>query len=43
VRDLTDEQMRFMQEKIVSIEGSVPGDILSTDSAELPQEIRAML
>jgi len=43
IRDLTDEQMRFMQEKITQIEGSVEGTILSPDSAELPEEIRSLL
>jgi hypothetical protein len=43
VRDLTDEQMRFMQEKIVQVEGSVPGVVLGPDSPELPEEIRSRL
>jgi hypothetical protein len=43
VRDLTDEQMRLMQEKIAQIEGSVPGVVLGPDSQELPEEIRSRL
>jgi hypothetical protein len=43
VRDLSDEQMRFMQDKITQIEGSVPGVVLGPDSPELPEEIRSRL
>jgi hypothetical protein len=43
VRDLSDAQMRHMQDKIVQIEGSVEGITLSPGSPELPNEIRSQL
>jgi hypothetical protein len=43
IRDLSDAQMHFMQDKIVEIEGTVPGDTLTRDSSELPEVIRARL
>ena len=43
IRDLDGAQMRHMQDKIVQIEGSVPGVILTRDSADLPEVIRAAL
>jgi hypothetical protein len=43
IRDLTDEQMRFVQDKIKQIEGTVPGVTLSPDSPELPEVIRGLL
>ncbi|MBB2701482.1 UNVERIFIED_ORG: hypothetical protein GGI66_006203 [Rhizobium esperanzae] len=43
IRDLNDDQMRHVQDKIVEIEGAVPGVSLNRDSAELPAEIRQLL
>jgi hypothetical protein len=43
IGDLDDQQMRHMQDKIVQIEGSVPGVILTRDSAELPAAVRDAL
>jgi hypothetical protein len=43
IADLTDEQMRLMQDKIVAIEGSRPGVVLSRDSADLPAAVRDAL
>ncbi|WP_456846975.1 hemopexin repeat-containing protein [Cellulomonas sp. P5_C6] len=43
VRDLTDAQMRFLQDRIVVLEGSVPGVVLAPDSADLPEAVRALL
>ena len=43
VRDLDDSQMRLMQDKIVEVEGSVPGVVLTRESPELPEEIRSRL
>ncbi len=43
VRELSDDQMRLMQNKIAEIEGSVAGVVLSADSPELPEKIRSRL
>ena len=43
IRDLDDNQMRLMQDKIAEVEGAVPGDVLTADSPELPEEIRSIL
>ncbi|MEV4925093.1 hemopexin repeat-containing protein [Streptomyces roseoverticillatus] len=43
VGDLNEDRMRLMQDKIAEVEGTVPGDILTADSAELPEEIRSRL
>jgi hypothetical protein len=43
ISDLTPTQMRLMQDKIVEIEGSRPGLVLSPGSAEVPDVVRAAL
>jgi hypothetical protein len=43
VRDLTDDQLRLMQDKIAEVEGARPGDVLTVDSPELPDAVRALL
>lgn len=43
VRDLTDEQLRLMQDKIAEVEGARAGDVLDHDSPELPDAVRALL
>jgi hypothetical protein len=42
LRDLSDAQMKFLQDKIVQIEGSAEGVTLSSDSPDLPNEIRSL-
>jgi ribosomal protein S13 len=43
VGELDDRQLRIMQEKIAEIEGTVPGDVLTRDSPELPVAVRRLL
>src|SRR5215831_12367167 len=43
VGDLDDEQMQVMQDKIVDIEGAIPGASLAWDSDEIPPEITKLL
>ena len=43
IAELTDDQMRVMQEKIQQIEGVIPGTSLPWDSEELPSEVREQL
>jgi hypothetical protein len=43
VRELNDDQMRVMQEKIQEIEGAVAGKSLPSDSEELPSVVREQL
>ena len=43
IRDLDDHQMRLMQDKIAEVEGARPGDVLTPDSAEVPEAVRALL
>jgi hypothetical protein len=43
VDELDDDQMVVMQNKIMEIEGAVPGDTFSYDSPDLPAELVAIL
>ncbi|MDX6281461.1 MAG: hypothetical protein QOH03_2532, partial [Kribbellaceae bacterium] len=43
IRDLDDNQLLLMQNKIAEVEGAVPGDILTRDSSDLPEVIRSQL
>ncbi len=43
IRELTDDQMLHVQNKIRQVEGWVAGDTLTVDSPELPTEIRQLL
>jgi hypothetical protein len=43
VRDLSDEQMRLMQDKVADLEGARAGEVLTRDSPELPDAVRALL
>ena len=43
IRDLDDAQLRCVQDKIAEIEGYVEGVVLTRDSADLPEVVRAAL
>lgn len=43
IAELDTDQMRLMQEKIVSIEGSIEGDTFSYSSDELPDAIKNLI
>ncbi|WP_367325632.1 hypothetical protein [Streptomyces sp. HUAS ZL42] len=43
IQELDDDQMLVMQNKIMQIEGVIPGETLAYDSPELPEEITALL
>lgn len=43
IQELNDSQMKLVQEKIVQVEGSVPGNIFRHDSNELPTVIKSLL
>jgi hypothetical protein len=43
VRELDDAQMLLMQEKVADVEGSRPGLVLTAESPELPEAVRAAL
>ncbi|MBN8468061.1 hypothetical protein JYJ95_16190 [Corallococcus exiguus] len=43
IGDLSDQQMLAMQNKIMEIEGVIPGQVLPYDSADIPAEISQLL
>jgi hypothetical protein len=43
IGELDDDQMLVMQNKIMQIEGVIPGDTFAYDSPDLPEELVALL